>query len=228
MALLLLLKVPFGKLDSPAFGAAPLGAYMGAVFWFFTFGAIGFSPLFYFRLQNERTWDKLLSLHSWAASCERVALELGLNITSRFPESIQRKDWPGWPDYCSGQPVETSLEQILTAIVCQFSSRMVGVIDDATANRILALQTEIDRLITSQRTNRQTWIAGQKERTAEIKRWEFLRDQLEQVGQEIVAGHRLPGGKITLLECPNCGGLITSESTNCSQCARLIPSTAGR
>jgi hypothetical protein len=201
---------------------------MGICFVLFLIGAVCFSPLFYSRSQNARTWDKLLSLHRWAATCEKVILGLGLNLDSRLPESLARKSWPGWPDHCSGGPVAASLERSLTAIVNQLSSRMVGLIDDATANEILALRTEIDRLAAGQRTEYQAWIAGQGERTAETKRWEFLRDQLEQVGREIIAGHRLspneqePGRQITLQDCPSCRGPITSESTICSHCARPI------
>jgi hypothetical protein len=72
-----------------------LSVGLQAFFISFVIGAVAFSPLFYFWRRNALTWDKLLTLHKWAASCEKVISALGLQLDSRLPESINSQGLAG-------------------------------------------------------------------------------------------------------------------------------------
>lgn len=208
---LLYTRVIFGVLSASNAGCAE---YLGPLVVVFSIAAGLSLPLFLKSVHNARYRANLSSLHRWVVCCEIVLSRIGLKLAPFTPNAIDQKTLAG--------SIAVSLERIWNVSISHLTSRVIGSVEDIDANDVLGQQSKIEMIEEGMRKDLETWAAGEEERTMVMKRWAFLRDQLEQVGREIVAGHRLPGRQITLQDCPSCRGPITSESTICSHCARPI------
>lgn len=51
-----------------------------------------------------------------------------------------------------------------------------------------------------------------------LTQYNYMCGEIRRVGSEIIKGLRVPDRKISALDCPNCGGPVTSESRKCPYC----------
>jgi hypothetical protein len=182
----------------------------GVALVIFSVGAIFFLPAYFRSIRIAKRKTKLSSLQRWASACEELLVGLDLPRPSRLPAGL------------TATIALDCLANCRSAIIDHLTSRVVASLDDPDAAEVVARRAEIATLQQRDHADRDAWDSAAPQRAATEQRWDYLRGDLERVGREIVAGHRLPGAQIELLPCPGCGTFITSESTACYNCGRQI------
>ena len=81
-----------------------------------------------------------------------------------------------------------------------------------------AAQEKLTTLNTQKQEREAFFEKGSEERRKVRAQYSYMYGEIRRVGSEIIRGLRVPDRKIISLDCPNCGGPVTSESGQCPYC----------